>query len=753
MSAPTNYRSFVGKLDLTSNLSVHTDVFHVDTQSRKVSIGHTLPQQPLDVLGDIQATNFRGALIGNATTSTNTTGSSTSCNGNALTSSNTSGNATTATELASARDIGGVSFDGSANIDLPGVNTAGNQNTTGNAATSSNCTGNAATASSAAILTNAQEIGGISFNGSDKIDLPGVNLPGNQSTTGGAARAAVLTNAREIGGVSFDGSANIDLPGVNTAGNQNTTGNAATATALANARNIGGISFDGSANINLPGVNTAGNQNTTGNAATATALANARDIGGVSFDGSANIDLPGVNTAGNQNTTGNAATSTNCTGSVASASNCNGNAATATALETSRTIGGVSFDGSGNITPTTFGAATFSDDVYIGTGGKLGLTINDGDGNASLTFNHASRVPDQNGSAGRIDCGVDGTAGYMRLRVKNSVTAGTTVSLSDAFRVEEGFVRAYADLYVDDDVGIGTTSPLGKLHVSGGAGDCVVVIQADTNNSGESDNPTLLFIQDGTYRTSEIGNDTNNGMVYRSYGDQIWYSSSVHSNTSNFALKDNQTERMRIKNNGNVGIGIDSPAQKLDVAGRIRADTMEIDSYIYHVGDTNTYFGFNGNDHFQIVEGGGNRFQVDSNGYIGLADSSPSYRLDVNGDIRATGNVIAYSDRRAKSNIEKIQNSLEKIDKISGYTYTMMVKDKDDELEKEERRFTGLIAQEVLEILPEAVMGSEENHYSLAYGNMAGLFVEAIKELTCKNELLETQLASVLTRLDAIENA
>ena len=80
----------------------------------------------------------------------------------------------------------------------------------------------------------------------------------------------------------------------------------------------------------------------------------------------------------------------------------------------------------------------------------------------------------------------------------------------------------------------------------------------------------------------------------------------------------------------------------------------------------------------------------------------------------------------------------------------MKVKDKDDEPEKDER-FTGLIAQEVLEILPEAVMGSEEDHYSLAYGNMAGLLVEGIKELTRKNEILETQLASVLARLDAIE--
>ncbi|MGT7355784.1 phage tail fiber protein, partial [Escherichia coli] len=101
--------------------------------------------------------------------------------------------------------------------------------------------------------------------------------------------------ARSIGGVGFDGSANINLPGVNTTGNQNTTGNAATATKLQTARTIGGVSFDGTANINLPGVNTTGNQNTTGNAATATKLQTARTINGVSFDGSANISLSPAN--------------------------------------------------------------------------------------------------------------------------------------------------------------------------------------------------------------------------------------------------------------------------------------------------------------------------------------------------------------------------------------------------------------------------------------------------------------------------
>ncbi|WP_434220341.1 tail fiber domain-containing protein [Escherichia coli] len=57
--------------------------------------------------------------------------------------------------------------------------------------------------------------------------------------------------ARTIGGVSFDGTANINLPGVNTAGNQNTTGNAATATKLQTARNINGVKFDGSGDINI----------------------------------------------------------------------------------------------------------------------------------------------------------------------------------------------------------------------------------------------------------------------------------------------------------------------------------------------------------------------------------------------------------------------------------------------------------------------------------------------------------------------
>ena len=76
--------------------------------------------------------------------------------------------------------------------------------------------------------------------------------------SGNASTASTLQTARTIGGVSFDGSANINLPGVNTSGNQSTTGNAATSSQWASARTItlagdlsGSVSIRGDANVTL----------------------------------------------------------------------------------------------------------------------------------------------------------------------------------------------------------------------------------------------------------------------------------------------------------------------------------------------------------------------------------------------------------------------------------------------------------------------------------------------------------------------
>ena len=107
-------------------------------------------------------------------------------------------------------------------------------------------------------------------------DLTG-NASGSSGTcTGNAATATALATAINIGGVAFDGSAAIILPGVNDTGNQNTTGNAATATALETFITIGGVAFNGSENIDLPGPTVSssnigyGYQDTTGNDITLT---------------------------------------------------------------------------------------------------------------------------------------------------------------------------------------------------------------------------------------------------------------------------------------------------------------------------------------------------------------------------------------------------------------------------------------------------------------------------------------------------
>ena len=208
----------------------------------------------------------------------------------------TTGNAATATALETARTIHGVSFDGSGNIDLTEVI----QDTVG-----------------AMFGSNTETDIAVTYqDGDGTIDLVVSDISGNSAT------ATALETARTIGGVSFNGTANINLPGVNTSGNQDTSGNSATATALETARTIHGVSFDGSANIDLSEVvqDTVGamfssntetgitvtyqdadgtidlvvgtlNQDTTGNAATATALETARTINGTSFDGSANITV------------------------------------------------------------------------------------------------------------------------------------------------------------------------------------------------------------------------------------------------------------------------------------------------------------------------------------------------------------------------------------------------------------------------------------------------------------------------------
>ena len=90
------------------------------------------------------------------------------------------------------------------------------------------------------------------------------------------------------------------------------------------------------------------------------------------------------------------------------------------------------------------------------------------------------------------------------------------------------------------------------------------------------------------------------------------------------------------------------------------------------------------------------------------------------GTFTATGDVVAYSDMALKSEVTAIDEALDKLMAITGYTYNTKGSD---------RRHSGVMAQDVEEVLPEVVHTSEDGTKGVAYGNMMGLVIEAIREL------------------------
>ena len=112
------------------------------------------------------------------------------------------------------------------------------------------------------------------------------------------------------------------------------------------------------------------------------------------------------------------------------------------------------------------------------------------------------------------------------------------------------------------------------------------------------------------------------------------------------------------------------------------------------------------------------------------AQNAGTTRLAVAGDIFATGTIVTLSDARAKSSIRRIGGALSRLRRLHGYTFASSAPGASSG-----RRHTGLLAQDVSAVLPEAVYGvpraspDDPRLSSIAYGNLAGLFVEAIKEL------------------------
>ena len=172
-----------------------------------------------------------------------------------------------------------------------------------------------------------------------------------------------------------------------------------------------------------------------------------------------------------------------------------------------------------------------------------------------------------------------------------------------------------------------------------------------------------------------------------------------------------------------------TPARVLSVADSAYVQSVSID-----YADSDRQFWGNGND-FSIMHSGvlNQNVLTAHNGDLRIRTEG-SNDVVVEDDLYVTGNVTSYystSDLRLKSNLSKIENSLEKVESLTGYTFNY---------NNSEIKSTGLVAQDLEKVLPEAVYEMSDGYKAIRYENMMGLIVEAIKDLKQEVEVLNGKM-------------
>ena len=227
--------------------------------------------------------------------------------------------------------------------------------------------------------------------------------------------------------------------------------------------------------------------------------------------------------------------------------------------------------------------------------------------------------------------------------------------------------------YFENDLGIGVLNPASRLHVSGGSAiETTLTIGASGTGNDKS---SRVFLNEGEAGVTDS----------KKYGFSLAYD----------------------------GQGSQYGGLSANEFGILRHDNSSSGTAVMVMNRTDDNVSFPGK--------------------VGIGQNIPSYKLDVDGVIRATGNIFAFSDARVKENVVTIHNALDKVTRLRGVTYIRKdIEDKDIRI--------GVIAQEVLEVVPEVVNKDDNGMYSVAYGDMNGLLIEAIKELKAEIEELKSRL-------------
>jgi hypothetical protein len=358
-----------------------------------------------------------------------------------------------------------------------------------------------------------------------------------------------------------------------------------------------------------------------------------------------------------------------------------------------------------------------------------------------------------------IDVNVSNTGNFPLMNFRNIDSFGiyaisdhianrgnTLRFLANDYNFNTITTRELLTLRPEGNIGIGTSNPNAPLQFANSHANRKIVLWETTNN-------------DHQYYGLGI-----NGGIMRYQTDNITSDHVFYAGTSSST----SAELMRIRGNGNVGIGKANPSFMLDIAGNVFigsstyiTTSVGVNTQITNIlcfdgiYDSNTTansctsankirihnvpgwiagFGISpntlnyhsGSDHAFWTGStdrnyGSERMRILNDGKIGIGTGSPAYNLDVVGTIRASSDVLAFSDSNFKFNLEPIMNAMAAIKEIQGYKFDIPTQDN--------KRHVGVLAQEVEKVLPEVVYTQEDGKKSVAYGNIVALLIEGIKEL------------------------
>lgn len=265
--------------------------------------------------------------------------------------------------------------------------------------------------------------------------------------------------------------------------------------------------------------------------------------------------------------------------------------------------------------------------------------------------------------------------------------------------------------YFSERVGVGTTIPIARLHASE-TGANIPALRLDTNGGNVLEaysNGSNIFTVYGTSATgigAGVGVGTTivrAGNVLQVQGNSEFVGNAVASNVSLFDTLTAGRIVVRDPTTLATYLSFDTTVDNNNVAQKTFTSTSP---FIFQSGVSTPTINCYGTNSFVHVKNCG---------------------LRVDGDLTLGAQIYAYSDARLKQNPVPITNALDKLDKIRGYTYTR----------RTGRREAGVLAQEIRDILPEAVASvpGAEDYLSVSYDALIPLLIEAIRELREKTSL------------------